>query len=198
MRILINILNDKKKLFIFDYYFYKYFINYFYYINYFFNLNLNMNCNENKQQSYSKKLILNFFFDSDKKILCKKSQKKTNFKNVSFKTKSEVNKKFSKLRSLNVEKTVSFSKKVIQIENKNSPEKKLISTKLKKAKEHIKTPYRDNFKKVIKSIDNLKSVDLFQKEKTAIKFNKRHLIDNIYSERKKGNENILNISSRSI
>ena len=43
MRILINILNDKKKLFIFDYYFYKYFINYFYYINYFFNLNLNMN-----------------------------------------------------------------------------------------------------------------------------------------------------------
>lgn len=159
-----------------------------------------MNCNDenNKQQSYSKKLILNFFFDSDKKILCKKSQKKTNFKNVSFKNKSEVNKKFSKLRSLNVEKTVSFSKKVIQIENKNSPEKKLISTKLKKAKEHIKTPYRDNFKKVIKSIDNLKSIDLFQKEKTAIKFNKKHLIDNIYSERKKGNENILNISSRSI
>ena len=59
-----------------------------------------MNCNENKQQSYSKKLILNFFFDSDKKILCKKSQKKTNFKNVSFKNKSEVNKKFSKLRIL--------------------------------------------------------------------------------------------------
>ena len=158
-----------------------------------------MNCNDenNKQQSYSKKLILNFFFDSDKKILCKKSQKKTNFKNVSFKNKSEVNKKFSKLRSVNLEKTVSFSKKVIQIE-KNSPSKKLISTKLKKAKEHIKTPYRDNFKKVIKSIDNLKSVELFKKEKTAIKFNKNHLIDNIYSERKKGNENILNISSRSI
>ena len=196
MRILINILN---KIILIIYYFYKYYINYFYYINLFFNLNLNMNCNEiNKQQSYSKKQILNFFFDSDKKILCKKSQKKTNFKNVSFKNKSEVNKKFSKLRSVNLEKTVSFSKKVIKIENKNSPSKNLISTKLKKAKEHIKTPYRDNFKKVIKSIDNLKSVDLFQKEKTAIKFNKKHLIDNIYSERKKGNENILNISSRSI
>ena len=86
----------KKKIIYFDfYYFYKYFINYFYYINYFFNLNLNMNCNENKQQSYSKKLILNFFFDSDKKILCKKSEKKTKFKNnASLKNKSEVNKKF--------------------------------------------------------------------------------------------------------
>jgi len=160
-----------------------------------------MNCNDlndNKQKSYSKKQLLNFFFDSDKKILCKKSEKKTNVKNNAFKNKSEVNKKFSKLKSLNAEKTVSFSKKVVQIENKNSPSKKLASTKLKKAKEHIKTPYHDNFKKVIKNIENLKSVDLFQKEKTAFKCKNKHFIDNVYSERKNENENILNISSRSI
>jgi len=161
-----------------------------------------MNCNElndNKQKSYSKKQILNFFFDSDKKILSKKSENKTKFKNnASLKNKSEVNKKFSKLKSLNAEKTVSFSKKVVQIENKNSPSKKLASTKLKKAKEHIKTPYHDNFKKVIKNIENIKSVELFQKEKTAFKCKNNHFIDNVNSERKNENENILNISSRSI
>jgi hypothetical protein len=153
---------------------------------------------ENKSQNFSKQNLLNFYFDSDKKILCKKkSTKKTNLKNkVDFKTQSVINKKFSKTKILNLEKTVNFSKKIVQIENK-SPSKKLISTKLKKAKEHIKTPYHNNFKKIIKNIEKIKSVELFKKDKTNYKMKNKNLIDKFYSERK-NNENILNVRSKSI
>ena len=158
---------------------------------------------ENKSQNFSKQNLLNFYFDSDKKIL-RKNSKKTNLKNknkTKFQTQSVINKKFSKTKTLNLEKSVNFSKKIVQIEKK-SPSKKLISTKLKKAKEHIKTPYHNNFKKIVKNIEKIKSVELFKKEKTAYKIKNKNLIECFYSDRKNNNnnnqKNYLNVSSRSI